>query len=149
MLVVGGVLILVIERYKPTPRIASVDDISLRRAFLIGCFQCLSVVPGTSRSAATIMGSLLLGLERKAAAEFSFFLAIPTMLGATAYDTYKNYHQMTWDGAGIIALGFVCAFVAAMLSVKLLVGYISRHGFAPFAAYRIILGGLMLAYFLV
>lgn len=147
MLVAGGVAILLIERYKPAPRIASVDELSLKRAFLIGCFQCLSVIPGTSRSASTIMGSLLLGLERKAAAEFSFFLAIPTMLGATTYDVYKNYHQMTLDGAGVIALGFLAAFVAAMVSVKFLIGFVSRHGFGPFAVYRIILGSGMLLYF--
>lgn len=148
MLVIGGGAILLIERFKPGTNITSVDDISCRRAFLIGCFQCLAVVPGTSRSAATIMGSLLLGLERKTAAEFSFFLAIPTMLGATVYDVYKNYHQMTMEGTGMIALGFFSAFIAAMLSVKFLIGFLSRHGFAPFAYYRIILGTAMLCYFL-
>ncbi len=148
MLVVGGVLILLIERYKPEPRIHSVDEISYRRAFAIGCIQTLAVIPGTSRSGATIMGSLLLGLERKTAAEFSFFLAIPTMLGATTYDVYKNYHQMTLEGVEIIAVGFISAFIAAMFSVKLLLRLISRHGFAPFAVYRIILGSLMLGFFL-
>lgn len=148
MLVVGGILILLIEKFKPTPRIAALEDISYRRALLIGCFQCLSVVPGTSRSASTIMGALLLGLDRKLAAEFSFFLAIPTMLGATTLDIYKNYHQMTLDSAGIIALGFVSAFLAAMFSIRFLIGFVSRHGFAPFAIYRIILGSVMLWIFL-
>lgn len=148
MLVVGGVAILLIERFKPAPRIVAVDDISIGRAFAIGCFQCLSVVPGTSRSAATIMGSLLLGLDRKTAAEFSFFLAIPTMLGATTYDMYKNHDVITLDGLGIIALGFVSAFAAAMVSVKFLIGFVSKHGFVPFAVYRIILGSVMLAFFL-
>lgn len=148
MLVIGGVLILLIEKFKPAPRIASLHEISYRRALLIGCFQCLSVVPGTSRSGATIMGALLLGLERRVAAEFSFFLAIPTMLGAATLDVYKNYHQMTPDGAGIIALGFVSAFLAALFSVKFLIGFVSRHGFAPFAVYRIILGSGMLWFFL-
>ncbi len=149
MLVAGGIAILLIERYKPTPNTTSVDTISTGRALAIGCFQCLSVVPGTSRSAATIMGSLLLGLDRKTAAEFSFFLAIPTMLGATTYDMYKNHELMTLDGLGIIALGFASAFVAAMVSVKFLIGFVSRHGFVPFAVYRIILGSVMLVFFLV
>lgn len=148
MLVVGGVLMLIVERYKPQPRLHSVDEISVRRAFLIGCFQCCSVVPGTSRSAATIMGALLLGLDRKTAAEFSFFLAIPTMLGAATYDIYKNYQLITFDGALTVAVGFVSAFVAAMLSVSALIRLVSRHGFAPFAVYRIILGGGMLLFLL-
>jgi undecaprenyl-diphosphatase len=148
MLVVGGVLILLVERWKPPPRTVSVDTLSLRQAVLIGCFQALAVIPGTSRSAATILGALLLGVERKAAAEFSFFLAIPTMLGATVLDLYKNYHQMTDEGAVFIALGFVSAFCAALLSVRFLIGFVSRHGFAPFAWYRIILGLGLLYFFL-
>ncbi len=144
MLVVGGIAILLIERFRPAASIANLEGLSVRRAFFIGCFQCISVVPGTSRSAATIMGSLLLGLERKTAAEFSFFLAIPTMLGATVFDVYKNYHQMTFDDAGIIAVGFGSAFLAALICIAALIRFVSRHGFTSFAIYRIILGSAML-----
>lgn len=147
-LIVGGIIMLGVERLSLTPRLTTVDAITLPVALKIGLLQCLAMIPGVSRSGATIIGGLLLGVERKAAAEFSFFLAIPTMLGATTYDVYKNYHQMTLDGAGIIALGFVAAFVAAMVSVKFLIGFVSRHGFGPFAVYRIILGSGMLIYFL-
>ncbi len=144
MLVVGGVAILLIEKYKPAAKTHEVESLSYRQALLVGCFQALAVIPGTSRSGATIMGGLLLGLDRKLAAEFSFFLAIPTMLGATVYDVYKNADMMTTDAMQVIAIGFVTAFVAALLSIRLLMAIISTHGFAPFAIYRIVLGSVML-----
>ncbi len=148
MLVIGGVLIILIERFKPEPVLHDLNRLSYKRALAIGCCQTLAMIPGTSRSGATIMGALLLGLDRKTATEFSFFLAIPTMFGATVYDLYKNYHHLTWEGVELIAIGFITAFIAALLLVKWVVGFISRHGFIPFALYRIALGGLMLMYLL-
>jgi undecaprenyl-diphosphatase len=148
MLIVGGIIIWLIERRNMQPVIHTVDELSYTRAFFIGCFQALAVIPGTSRSGSTIVGGLLLGLERKTAAEFSFFLAIPTMLGATVYDLYKNYALLSTDGWEMIAIGFVSAFIAAILSVSFLLNFISKHGFIPFAIYRILVGALMLWWFL-
>jgi undecaprenyl-diphosphatase len=142
----GGFAILAIEKWKPAARIATLDEITPKRAVIIGLCQAVSMIPGVSRSGATIMGAMMFGVERKVAAEFSFFLAIPTMFAATFYDIFKNRHDLTTDGLAIIAVGFVAAFFSAMLVVKWFVGFISRHGFAPFAWYRIVLGGVLLAY---
>jgi undecaprenyl-diphosphatase len=144
MLMVGGVAILLIERFRPAPRTHEVEQMSGWLALKIGLIQTLSIIPGTSRSGATIMGALLLGVDRKAAAEFSFFLAIPTMLGATVYDIYKNYAVLEIDGAGLIVLGFIAAFVTALVVVRLAIGFVSRYGFAPFAWYRLAMGAAML-----
>ena len=103
------------------------------------------MIPGVSRSGATIMGALLLGVERRTAAEFSFFLAIPTVLGATVFDLYKNRGTLDFDGGALIAAGFVAAFVAALFVVRALVSFVGRHGFGPFAWYRIAIGAIMLA----
>ena len=143
-LVVGGFAILVIERLVQRPRIKSVDDVDWRTALWIGIAQCLAMIPGVSRAGATIMGARVLRVDRAASAEFSFFLAIPTMLGATVYDLYKNRETLDWHGSGIIALGFVVAFVAALAVIKPFVRFISRHGFAAFAWYRIAVGALAL-----
>jgi undecaprenyl-diphosphatase len=143
-LIVGGIIILLVEKFKPQPKIQKIDDFSLPLFLKIGLCQCLALIPGTSRSGATIIGALLLGVERKAAAEFSFFLAIPTMLAATTYDVYKNWENLSLDGVQLIAVGFISAFISAMLVVKFVIGFISKHGFAPFAIYRIILGTIML-----
>ena len=145
MLVVGGIAILLIERFRPQPRFHAIEAISLKRALGIGLFQCVSMIPGVSRAAATIMGAMLLGVDRRTATEFSFFLAIPTMAAATAYDLYKNWHDLDGDGITLIAIGFASAFLTALLVVRGLIGFVGRHGFAPFAIYRIILGGVMLA----
>jgi undecaprenyl-diphosphatase len=144
-LIVGGVLILVIERAHPPARIAEVDDLRFRDAIAIGFFQCLAMIPGVSRSGATIMGAMMLGVDRAPATYFSFFLAIPTMLGATVYDLYKNREGLSSHDLGVIAVGFVAAFVFALPVVHGLVRFISRHGFAPFAWYRIALGLVALA----
>lgn len=144
-LILGGLAILAIERRRPAPRIASVQAMPYAVALGIGLCQCLAMIPGVSRSGATIMGALLLGVERRTATEFSFFLAIPTMLGATAYDLYRNRHALTPDGAALIGLGFVAAFLAASLVVRALVGYVARNGFALFAYYRLALGATALA----
>jgi len=143
-LIAGGIAILAIERgirqgWAPV-RVTSVAGMPWRVALGIGFCQCLAMVPGVSRSGASIMGALLLGVERRTATEFSFFLAIPTMLGATVYDLYKNRHALTPEGGALIALGFVAAFLAALLVVRWLVGYVGRHGFGGFAYYRIALG---------
>jgi len=144
-LIVGGIAILVVERVKPAPAIHEIERFPLATALLIGVAQALALVPGVSRSGATIMSALLLRVDRKAATEFSFFLSIPTMLGATVYDIYKNRATLTLDGAALIAIGFVAAFIAAILTVRWVIGFVIRHGFAPFAWYRIALGLAMLA----
>lgn len=143
-LVIGGFLILWIEGLSKQVTIREIEQISPKRALAIGGFQLLALIPGTSRSGATIMGSLLLGLDRKTAAEFSFFLAIPTMLGAASYDLFKIRHQLTFDNVETISIGFVAAFIAALLVVGSIIRFISKHGFRPFAWYRIILGTTML-----
>lgn len=143
-LVIGGVIILVIERMHIQPRYEDVDDLTWKTAVKIGFCQALAMIPGVSRSGATIMGALLLKVERKAATEFSFFLAIPTMLGATVYDVYANASQLSLDNIGLIVIGFVSAFIAALCVVKTVVAFISTHGFTPFAYYRIALGTLMI-----
>lgn len=143
-LILGGVAILVLERLFSRPVVTSVDEMSPLTALKIGIAQCLAMVPGVSRSGATIMGGLGFGLDRRTAAEFSFFLAIPTMVAATAYDLYKTAHSLTNEGAALIAAGFAVAFFVAALVVKAAVGFIARHGFAPFAWYRIGAGSLVL-----
>lgn len=139
-LIVGGVAILMIERFLPTPRYHEVERFTAPLALKIGLFQCLALVPGVSRSGATILGALLLGVDRRTAAEFSFFLAIPTMAGATVYDLYKNWSLMSSDGASLIAAGFVVAFLSAIVVVRMFVDFIGRYGFAPFGWYRIVVG---------
>lgn len=142
--IVGGLAILAVEAWRPVPRYVAVEQFSLRMCLSIGFCQTLAMIPGVSRSGATIMGALMLGANRTAAAEFSFFLAIPTMLGAASYDLYKSRHALDAAGLELIAIGFVVAFVAALLVVRALLAWISRHGFGPFAWYRIIIGTLML-----
>ncbi|MDP9196179.1 MAG: undecaprenyl-diphosphate phosphatase [Pseudomonadota bacterium] len=148
MLVAGGVAILVIEKVVPPPVVRDMEQISLRRALGIGCIQVLAMVPGVSRSGATVMGGMLLGLDRKTAAEFSFWLAIPTMLGAATLGLYMNRNVLTADGLELIAAGFVAAFLAAMVVVRLVIALIQRHGYRPFAWYRIVLGSLVLVFLL-
>ncbi|MBC7950258.1 MAG: undecaprenyl-diphosphate phosphatase [Rhodospirillaceae bacterium] len=143
-LIVGGFAILIIERMVKKPRIFSVEDLPIPMAVKIGVFQCLAMVPGVSRSGATIMGSLLLGVDRKAAAEFSFFLAIPTMIAATAFKMYKDWASLSFDNLALIAAGFAAAFLAALLVVRAAIAFIGKHGFAPFAYYRIVFGTVML-----
>lgn len=146
MLIAGGIAILLIERFLPVPRYDAIERFPAPLALKIGLFQCLALVPGVSRSGATILGSLLMGVDRRTAAEFTFFLAIPTMAGATVYDLYKNWSAMSFDSGALIAVGFVTAFVAAALVVKTLVDFVGRYGFAPFGWYRIALGSGMLAF---
>ncbi len=149
MLVVGGFAIWGIEKWKPAPVTHEIDDMSLKQAFLVGCAQAISVIPGTSRSGATIMGGLLLKLDRKVATEFSFFLAMPVMVAATALDIFKYYKDLSLDDIWVIAVGFVVSFFAGLVEVKFLVSFVSRHDFIPFAIYRILFGGAMLVYYVV
>lgn len=146
MLILGGIAIIWIERNSPKPTTQDVDEMSASLAVKVGFCQALAMIPGVSRSGATIMGGLMLGLERKAATEFSFFLAIPTMFAATVYDLYKNRDFLDADGLGLIAIGFVVAFLAALAVVKTVIAFISRHGFVPFAWYRIVIGAVMLSF---
>ncbi len=143
-LIVGGVAILVIERLVKTPTCDSVEGMPLRTAFGIGVIQCLSMIPGVSRSGATIMGALTLGVERRTAAEYSFFLAIPTMVGATALALWKARDDLGDAQAMAIAIGFVVSFIVAMLVIKWFLNVVTRHGFAPFAWYRIVVGSIAL-----
>lgn len=143
-LIVGGFAILFIERTVKEGDIAGVADIPLSKVIGIGFIQCLAMIPGVSRSGATILGALTLGVERRTAAEFSFFLAIPTMLGATALELFKNRHELAAGGGvgfGGIAIGFVVAFIVALLVVRWFVGIVTKRGFSPFAWYRIAAGG--------
>jgi undecaprenyl-diphosphatase len=142
-LVLGGIAILIIERNLPTPRHETVEYMPARTAFAIGLCQVVSMIPGVSRAGATIMGGLLLGLDRRTATEFSFFLAVPTMLAASVLDLYKNWARMDGNGLVVIAIGFVAAFVAALIVVRWLIRFVSHHDFVPFAWYRIGVGTVM------
>ena len=144
-LIVGGVLLLLLDRMKKVPTYLDVNTYPFRVYFLIGLFQCLAMIPGVSRSGATIAGGLLLGTDKRSAAEFTFFLALPTMGGAVAYDIYKNREVLDFTDAGLIAVGFVVAFLTALLVVRFLLDFVTRHGFAPFAWWRIAVGLLGLA----
>jgi undecaprenyl-diphosphatase len=146
MLVVGGIAILAVEKWKSAPRIHTPEGISFKDALLIGLFQSLAMIPGVSRSGATIMGALLLGIERRAAAEFSFFLAIPMIFVACAYDFYVHRHEVALSSLPPIAVGFIVSLCAALVVVQWLMNFLSRHGFVPFAWYRIIAGTAVLAW---
>ena len=147
-LVVGGIAILIIERLAPQGHEKGVADISLGKAVGIGLIQCLSMVPGVSRSGATIMGGLSLGVERRTAAEFSFFLAVPTMLGASSLQLARHYESLGAASLSDIAVGFIVSFVVALVVIKWFIGIVSRRGFAPFAWYRIAAGSLALVWLL-
>jgi undecaprenyl-diphosphatase len=142
MLVLGGVILLAVDRMHLKPRYHSVMEFPLLLAISIGLAQCLAMVPGVSRSGATIVSALLLGADKRSATEFSFFLAMPTMAGAFAFDLYKNLDQLAPDDVKSIALGFVVSFIAGVVVVRYLVDFVSRHGFAVFAWWRIIVGGM-------
>ena len=144
MLIVGGVILLYVDRYAPPPKVTEIEDIPLSTAFKIGVVQCLAMIPGVSRSGATIVGAMMMGVGKRAAAEFSFFLSMPTMAGAFAYDLMKNRDILDSQAMGNIVVGFVCAFIAALIVVKWLLNYVSKHGYALFAWWRIIVGTLAL-----
>lgn len=140
-LVIGGVILLIVDRIKFTPKHHDVMDLPIRTALLIGLCQCLAMIPGVSRSGSSIVGAMLLGADKRTAAEFSFFLAMPTMAGAFAYDLYKNYAKLQPADVWNIGLGFAVAFVAGVIVVRYLLDYVSRNGFALFAWWRILVGG--------
>lgn len=147
-LILGAFVILIVEHRYRAPRINTVDEMTWRDALKVGLAQSMALFPGVSRSGATIMGGLIFGLSRTAATEFSFFLAIPTMLAATTYDLYKSRDLLSWSDVPIFAAGFVCAFLTALVVVRLFLKWVGKHSFKPFAYYRIILGVLVLWYFL-
>ena len=144
-LVIGGVIMLWAERRQHVIRAETVDDMTWKDAVKIGFAQCLAMIPGTSRSGSTIIGGLLFGLSRKAATEFSFFLAMPTMVGAAVYSGYKYRHLFQPDDLPVFAIGFVTSFIFAMIAVRALLKFISNHSYAVFAWYRIGFGLLILA----
>jgi undecaprenyl-diphosphatase len=146
-LVLGGIAILLIERWRRVPQVGSVDAVQTRTALGIGLAQALSLIPGTSRSGATIMGGYCLGLTREAATEFSFFLAIPTMVAATGYDLAKSAGALSASDFGIFAVGFIVAFITAVVVVRAFVAYVARSSFAAFAWYRIAFGVLLLIWY--
>ena len=143
--VAGGLVMLAVERLRPAPMVHEVDDISVGRAFGVGLCQVLALVPGVSRSGATIVGGMAMGLERRTAAEFSFFLSMPTMSAAFAHDLLEVRHALAPERALAIAIGFVSAFLAALIVVGPFLRFVARAGFAPFAWYRIVAGALLLA----
>ena len=144
-LIGGGLLILWAERREHRVTIVEVDAMRWQDALKVGCAQALALIPGVSRSGATIIGGLFFGMSRKAATEFSFFLAVPTMFAATFYDVYKNRALLHADDFGVFAIGFAASFVSAFLAVRGLLRYISRHDFSAFAWYRIVFGLVVLA----
>lgn len=143
--IVGGFVILWAERRDHRIHCESVDDMSVADALKIGLAQCCALIPGTSRSGATIIGGLLFGLSRRAATEFSFFLAVPTLVGVAVYDLYKHRDLLAWSDLGLFAVGLVTSFVVAFLCIRWLLRYIMRHDFTVFAWYRIVFGVVVLA----
>jgi undecaprenyl-diphosphatase len=139
-LIGGGIIMLLVERFRPVPQHSDPEQLPLWKSFAVGCCQALALIPGVSRSGATIVGALSLGVDRRAAAEFSFFLSIPTMAAATVYKIYKDWEQLDFSNGALIGVGFVAAFIAAFIVVKPFLALVSRFGFAPFAFYRIALG---------
>ena len=150
MLILYGILFLIIENYnaKRTPKVTDLKDLTFRTAFLIGIFQVLSLIPGTSRSGSTIIGGILLGTSRTVAAEFTFFLAIPVMFGASLLKLIKFGLHFTGAEALILLVGMLTAFLVSILAIKFLMGYIKKHDFKVFGWYRIVLGVLVFGYFI-
>ncbi|MCR5861417.1 undecaprenyl-diphosphate phosphatase [Flavobacterium sp. J372] len=158
MLIVGGFILLFVDNYFKNPKIAKEEDITIKKAVTIGFWQCLAMMPGTSRAAASIIGGMQQGLTREVAAEFSFFLAVPTMLAVTTYSIFlktyehtqlKGYELLTQndDNLKMFLVGNVIAFVVAIIAIKGFIGVIKKYGFRPWGWYRIIAGALLLAYF--
>jgi undecaprenyl-diphosphatase len=149
MLILGGLVLLWVERSgsgRRAPRAMSLETISWRQALVVGFAQCLAMIPGTSRSGATIVGGMIAGIERKTATEFSFFLAIPTMMAAAIYDTYRHAAELSQSDVMAIGVGFVVAFLSALLVVRAILAFVSRHTYRAFGWYRIVLG-VVVAFF--
>jgi undecaprenyl-diphosphatase len=146
-LIIGGFAILAIEHMPLKGKTKKIDDMSLMQALQIGISQSLALIPGVSRAAATILGGMVFGLNRQASTEFSFFLAIPIMFAATALDVYKSWSMLSMNDIGMFTVGFITAFISALISIKFLLRYVASHDFKVFAWYRIILGLIVLWYF--
>jgi undecaprenyl-diphosphatase len=142
MLIAGGLVLLAVDDLAPKPTFDDAMDMPLGTALAVGFFQCLAMVPGVSRSGATIVSAMFFGASKRAAAEFSFFLAMPTMAGAFAYDLFKNYKLLEFNDVALIAIGFVAAFFAGLFVVRGFLSFVSKHGFAFFAWWRIVVGVL-------
>ena len=150
-LVIGGVILLFVDKWFNKPEIDSSDQITYSQALKIGFFQCLAMIPGTSRSAATIVGGMAQKLSRKASAEFSFFLAVPTMFGATAkklYDFYKDGYSISQDQVMLLAVGNIVAFIVALVAIKSFISFLQKRGFKIFGWYRIVVGIIILFFLL-
>ncbi|MBR6756442.1 MAG: undecaprenyl-diphosphate phosphatase [Peptococcaceae bacterium] len=147
MLIFYGILFIVIENRNRYPRYRDFEDISYKTALMIGCFQALALIPGTSRSGATILGAILIGTSRSVAAEFSFFMAVPTMLGASAVKLMKAGFAFTATEWGLLLIGCAVAFIVSVFAIKFLMSYIQQHDFKLFGYYRIVLGIIILIYF--
>lgn len=145
-LITGGIIMIIVEMKPQQSKVESLDDISPKQAFYIGIFQCLAMIPGTSRSGATIIGALLLKLNRKVATEFSFFLAMPTIFAATAFDLLKGIHDIDMSGIELIIAGTIAAFVSAILVIKWFLSFISNNSFIAFGIYRIVAGIFILIF---
>ncbi len=139
-LVLGGIVLIFIDRWFQNPQIHEEKEISYQKSFAIGFFQCMALIPGVSRSAATIIGGMSQKLSRKLAAEFSFFLAVPTMFAASLYKLYKGYHLITIADVEILIIGNVVAFLVGMVAIKFFIKFLTKYGFKVFGYYRIILG---------
>lgn len=146
-LIIYGILFIVIERRNKIAPVTSLDSLTYKTAMMIGLFQVLSIIPGTSRSGATILGAIILGCSREVAAEFSFFLAIPVMFGVSILKLATNDYVMTGAEWGILILGMITAYLVSMAAVKFLMNYVRKHDFEAFGLYRIILGIVVIAYF--
>jgi len=146
-LIAGGLVLLAIDEFKLEKRFANCYVLPLPAYLKIGLFQCLSMIPGVSRSGSTIVGGMLVGMDKRSAAEFSFFLAMPTMLGAFVYEFAKSYKTMSFDNLGLTAIGFVTAFISGLFVVKTLLDFVSKRGFALFGWWRIVVGVIGLAAF--
>lgn len=142
-MIAGGVVLLFIDSVFNAPKIETEEQISFPKAFIIGCWQCIAMIPGVSRSAASIIGGMQQSLTRKLAAEFSFFLAVPTMAAATGYKLLKGYKTLNTEHIKLLAVGNIVAFIVAMLAIKFFIGFLQKHGFKLFGYYRII-GGIIL-----
>jgi undecaprenyl-diphosphatase len=147
-LVIGGIVILVVEKLEIKPKYSQLEDLSIRQSLKIGLFQVTAMIPGVSRSGATIIGGLLLKLDRRTATEFSFFLSIPTIFAASIFDFYKNYNSFDNDKILLIIIGFIAAFLSSLVVIKWFINFVSNHSFKIFAYYRIVLGLVLLLIFL-
>jgi len=146
-LLIGGLIILIIEKRKKTPTITSINKLSYKTAFFIGLVQCLSMIPGTSRSASTIIGAMIFGASRIVATEFSFFLAIPTMIAASTYSLLKYHALLNIDQIFILSIGFIVSFIVALAVIKFFINYVQKNNFKIFGYYRIILGAIIILFF--